>query len=327
MTKTMDEINETGWNGLRVASLFAGCGGSSLGYRSEGFRVVYANEWDERARDTYELNKAPESSTIVDGQDVCDVDGDDIRAAVSADGGQELDVLDGSPPCQSWSMAGSRMGMVDERGELFSEYVGLVEEIRPRAFIAENVEGLTMGAAIVPLERVVSQLKEAGYSVHSRLLRGHWYGVPQTRHRLFIVGFREDLGLDAREWFPDGRESQTTLGDALPDVARIVRLGRPEAKHAQYREEESWAAGRPTPTVSASGLADSSWQYVRVETQDGELRRPTVAELLALAAFPPDFSITDELGHAWKMLGNSVAPPMMAAVAGRVRDALLGKAP
>src|SRR5262245_50720124 len=100
------------WNGLRVASLFAGCGGSSLGYRMAGFRVVYANEWDETARATYELNRAPDSNTVVDGRSIDGMDkngrsinepvsADDVLAAVRADGGEELDVLDGSPPCQS----------------------------------------------------------------------------------------------------------------------------------------------------------------------------------------------------------------------------------
>jgi DNA (cytosine-5)-methyltransferase 1 len=286
-----------------------------------GFRVAYANEIDDRARDTYVLNLAPDSTTVVDERSVVDVPGTEILAAA----GGELDVLDGSPPCQSWSMAGKRRGMSDERGELFSEFVGLVEETMPKAFVAENVEGLTMGDAVVPLARVVWQLRDAGYSVHPRVLHGHRYGVPQTRHRLFILGLREDLDLDAKEWFPEGRP-EMTIGDALPHVARIVRLGRPEAKIAQYREEESWGYDRPAATVSASGLADSSWAYVRVETTDGELREPTVPELLALAAFPPDFLAPVELAHAWKMLGNSVAPPMMEAVASRVRDALLESA-
>lgn len=319
---TMDEINATPWNGLRVASLFAGCGGSSLGYRMAGFRVVYANELNEHAVDAYELNMAPDASTVIDQRSVEEVRGDDIVATVRADGGHELDVLDGSPPCQSWSTAGSRKLMDDERGELFSEYVGLVEESRPRAFVAENVEGLMMGLARIPLYRVMRQLGDAGYSVHARLIKGQWLGVPQTRHRIFILGFREDLGLDARDWFPRPLDRKTSVADVLPGVARVIGAGRPDAVQAQWREEESWPADRPAPTLAASGLANSPWYRIRIETTDGEFREPTCTDLLALSTFPRDFVVPGPLPDQWARLGNSVPPIMMRAVAERVAAAL-----
>jgi DNA (cytosine-5)-methyltransferase 1 len=320
---TLDEVNATPWNGLRVASLFAGCGGSSLGYRMAGFGVVYANELNEHAIETYEQNLAPGVKTVIDQRSVEEVRGDDILRAVRADGGAELDVLDGSPPCQSWSMAGSRKLMDDERGELFSEYVGLVEETRPRAFVAENVEGLTMGLARLPLYRVLRQLGEAGYAVHAKLLKGQWLGVPQTRHRVVILGFRADLGLNARDWFPSPHTRTTVVANVLPDVARFIAAGRPDATQAQWREEHSWPADRPAPTLSASGLANSPWHRIRVETTSGEFREPTIDDLLALSTFPPDFLIEGLLPDQWARLGNSVPPFMMRAVADRVAKALV----
>ncbi len=149
---------------LRVASLFAGCGGSSIGYRAAGLRVAYACEWDDVARETYELN-APRGFRV-DGRDVREVRGSDLP---------EIDVLDGSPPCQPFTTAGARRGAADER-DMFPEYVRLVGEVRPRAFVCENVPGLAMGKALPYLRRIVRGLRDAGYAVRARIVEAEWHG-------------------------------------------------------------------------------------------------------------------------------------------------------
>jgi len=309
-------------NGLWVVSTFAGCGGSSLGWKQAGFGVAAAVEFDDHAAETYRLNASPETNVL--HCDIRTVTGSQLLdEAERCSGRRELDILDGSPPCQSWSMAGKRELMSDPNGELYSEFVGLVEEALPRAFVSENVEGLTMGLARIPLYRIMRQLAEAGYSVHGKVLKAQYLGVPQTRHRLFLVGFRDDLGLDAREWFPVPLERRTMIGDVLPEVVRLVRLARPATVHAEWQREESWSADDTAPTLLAGGLGHASASYVRVEPHDGDFRKPTLSDLLALSTFPPDFQIEGDLAKQWKRLGNSVPPRMMRAVAERVRDALL----
>jgi DNA (cytosine-5)-methyltransferase 1 len=301
---------------VNVVSLFAGCGGSSEGWKAAGFDVRAAVEWDDHAADTYALN-APGAAVL--RRDVTDVAADEILEAA---GLAELDVLDGSPPCQSWSMSGKRRMGADPRGLLFREYVRLVRELRPRAFVAENVEGMTLGVARVTLSVILRDLRAAGYSVHAKVLDARWLGVPQTRRRVVILGLRNDLDRDAREWFPEPRPTLTTIADALPHVARIVRLGRPLTATPQWRDEESFSADRAGPTLTANGLGDANRDSIRIETLDGELRRPTFAELLAYSGFRSDFRIEGTLAKQWERLGNSVPPPMMRAVAERVVAAL-----
>ena len=101
----MAEIREISWNGLTVASTFSSAGGSSLGYRMAGYRVLYANEFVELARDTYRANSA--DHTIIDDSDIRDLGPEDILSVIGLDAG-ELDLLDGSPPCASFSTAGKR---------------------------------------------------------------------------------------------------------------------------------------------------------------------------------------------------------------------------
>jgi DNA (cytosine-5)-methyltransferase 1 len=151
---SMGEIAALPWNGLTVASTFSGCGGSSLGYRMAGFRVLYANEFVAAARDTYAANAAP--YTVLDPRDIRTLQPADVLAALQLPAG-ELDVLDGSPPCASFSTAGKRQkdwGKVKTYSEtaqrtddLFFEFARILRGVQPRVFIAENVSGLVKGVA------------------------------------------------------------------------------------------------------------------------------------------------------------------------------------
>jgi DNA (cytosine-5)-methyltransferase 1 len=212
--------------------------------------------------------------------------------------------------------------MDDERGELFSEFVGLVEEVMPRAFVAENVEGLTDHRNAFALHRILRQLEAAGYRVVGRILRGERLGVPQTRGRLIILGFRDDLELDPIEWYPDDSGPETTIADCVPGVRRFIRRLRDGAEHPQWRDDDLYGSGRAGPTLTASGMGWARAEEIIAETTGGEFRRPTVDDLLRYCTFPPDFDIPGELEQQWARLGNSVPPAMMRAVAERVSAAL-----
>ena len=201
---TMGEVRALPWNGLTVASTFAGGGGSSTGYRMAGYRVAYANEFVDSARETYAANKAP--AAVLDGRDVRQVTAEDILERTGLDVG-ELDVLDGSPPCSAFSTAGKRhegwgvaKSYSDNRtqvvDDLFFEYARLVAGLRPRVFVAENVSGLVKGSARGYFLRILEALKAPGYRVSARLLDASLLGVPQARQRLIFVGVREDLRRD-----------------------------------------------------------------------------------------------------------------------------------
>jgi len=221
---TMAEVRALPWNGYRVASLFAGGGGSSTGYRMAGYRVVYANEFVEAAAETYRANAA--DYTVVDTRDVRGVTGAEILEAAGVDRG-ELDVLDGSPPCASFSTAGARSkkwGKVSEYSDtqqrtddLFLEYARLVGEVQPKVFVAENVSGLVKGVSKGYFKMIFRLLRDQGYRVEARLLNAARLGVPQSRQRIIFVGVRDDLGVDPVHPTPFG--FQYSMVEVLPHLA------------------------------------------------------------------------------------------------------------
>lgn len=291
--QSMDSIRKIPWNGLNVVSTFAGCGGSSTGYRMAGFRVLYANERDQHAVDSYGANCSP--STFVDGKDIRDVTGENILSVTGLDVGQ-LDVLDGSPPCQFFSMVGKRdsgwkesqeyraAGGTEEKHvlNLFPEYIRLVRELRPKVFIAENVTGLVSGMAKGYFKRALAEMKDCGYRVEARIVAAQWLGIPQDRRRVIFVGARNDLDKDPV--FPKPFSKVITVPEAF--------------------------AGK------------------NVERTDGFIpRRMTMGELKLLCSFPPDFALDGPYQKQWSRLGLSVPPLMMREIAGAVARGVFGCQP
>lgn len=216
---TMRQIGRKKRNGLTVASTFSGAGGSCTGYEMAGMTVVWANEFEPTAAATYAANHP---GTVLDTRDIREVKGRDI---LTATGLAEIDVLDGSPPCQSFSMAGQRHkswgremdhadGTRQRADDLFFEFGRICDELKPRAFVAENVAGLVNGVAKGMFKEIMAMLAGCGYDVEARLLDAQWLGVPQRRRRLFIVGMRRDLKMQPP--FPDPLPYRYGLVEACP---------------------------------------------------------------------------------------------------------------
>ena len=158
-------------NGFTVVSTFSGGGGSCLGYRWAGYRVLYANEFIKAARETYAANFP---NAVIDDRDIREVSATDITNAIDRDIG-DIDIFEGSPPCSSFSNAGRRdklWGQVkpysDTRqrtDDLFDEWIRLVGELQPRVCIAENVPALASGKAIGYYKRITRAITNAGYTV------------------------------------------------------------------------------------------------------------------------------------------------------------------
>jgi DNA (cytosine-5)-methyltransferase 1 len=249
---SMAEIAAIPPNGLTVATFFAGAGGSSLGYRMAGFRVLYANEFVPIAQESYRANAAP--GTVVDGRDVREVTAADVLKACGLEAG-ELDVLDGSPPCQAFSTAGRREkgwgkdreyahGAKQKNEELFTDFIRLRDGIMPRAFVAENVSGLVKGAAKGFFLEILKELRR-GYRVTCPLLDAQWLGVPQARQRIVFIGVRDDLGLDPPVIAP--LPYRYSVRDALPWIGRAVHDtgGQPQYSGGDI-------TNRPTVTIMSS---------------------------------------------------------------------------
>jgi DNA (cytosine-5)-methyltransferase 1 len=261
---SMTEIRAIPPNGLTVASTFAGGGGSSTGYRMAGYRVVWANELTQSARDSYAANMAP--GTILDGRDIRAVQAADILSATGLAAG-ELDVFDGSPPCVSFSTAGKRekgWGRVttshdatQRQDDLFHEYARLLKGLQPRAFVAENVSGLIKGTAKGYFLEILAALKACGYRVEAKLLDAQWLGVPQMRQRVIFVGVRNDLG--AGPAYPAPLSYRYSVRDALPWI-----VGASTAAHG-FTKATDLSPTAPAPSVPASGGASYTGHKVEAE--------------------------------------------------------------
>ena len=224
----MSEIRALPWNGFKVASTFSGCGGSSTGYRMAGFKVVWASEFIDSARETYMANCDP--LTIVDGRDIRQVKAEEILSATGLAVG-ELDLLDGSPPCASFSTAGKResgWGKVKKYSDkaqrtddLFFEFTRLLAGLKPKTFVAENVSGLVKGTAKGYFLEILAALKASGYRVTCRVLDAQWLGVPQQRQRTIFVGVREDLNLEPVH--PSPLTYRYSVRDALPWIVNQIQ--------------------------------------------------------------------------------------------------------
>jgi len=237
---SMEDIRQIPWNGFTCVSTFSGCGGSSTGYRMAGFKVLWASEFIDAARECYLANAAPH--TIVDGRDIRQVTPEDILTATGLKVG-ELDLFDGSPPCASFSTAGKRQkgwGVVksysdkEQRSDdLFFEYARLLKGLQPKVFVAENVSGRVKGSAKAFFLEILRELKACGYKVSCRVLDAQWLGVPQARQRTIFVGVRNDLGLD-----PAHPEPLTYRYSVLEALETLVGLPQPMPQQGVARATE-----------------------------------------------------------------------------------------
>lgn len=226
----MTEIAAGPKNGLTVVSTFSGCGGSCLGFKMAGYRVLWANEFVPAAQDTYRANHP---DTHLDTSDIRAVTAASIRAVI---GDVDVDVLEGSPPCASFSTAGSldagwgkvrKYSDVEQRtDDLFDQYVRILDGLRPRAFVAENVSGLVKGVSKGHFKRYLKLFRGLPYIVEARLLDAQYLGVPQRRVRLIFVGVRKDVG--RRPAWPRKLTYRYSVRDAIPwiaDAARVIGDG------------------------------------------------------------------------------------------------------
>ncbi len=256
----MSEIAALPWNGFNVVSTFSGAGGSCLGYRLAGFKVLWANEFIPAARETYRANHP---DTFLDERDIRVVQAADILAATGLGVG-DIDLFDGSPPCSSFSMAGSRekgwgaakaySGTMQRTDDLFFEYARLLRGLQPKTFVAENGSGLIKGTAKGYFFESLQGLTEAGYEVVAKLLDAQWLGVPQQRKRLIFVGVRRDLfeRYHCAPTHPKPLPYHYTVREAIPWIVAVKHGGA----------GENWkSANLPNPTIVQSGARISPTAY------------------------------------------------------------------
>lgn len=190
-------------NGIKVFSCFACGGGSTMGYKLAGCEVLGCVEIDPKMNTVYVKNHHPKYNFCMDLRDFNALPDDQIPKELFG-----IDILDGSPPCTTFSMAGDREeswgkmkkfreGQKEQTlDDLSFVFIDTARKLKPKVIIMENVEGLILGEAWQYVQKIYAELNDAGYFVHHWLLKGEYMGVPQTRHRVFFVAVHKDLKID-----------------------------------------------------------------------------------------------------------------------------------
>ena len=296
------------WNTFKFIDLFAGIGGIRLGFERVGGTCVFSSEWDEDACKTYTANFSEHPAG-----DITKISAADIP---------DFDILLGGFPCQAFSIIGKKEGFADEtRGTLFFEIERILKTKQPKAFMLENVRNLVAHDRGRTLKVIVEHLETLGYNVYWKVLNALDFGVPQKRERIIIVGFKDDVEFSFPEPIP--KEQRKTLTDILEDSvsdryyvreeiknSRISRLKDPNYPKPYISHENIGGSITPHPYSSAL-RAGASANYILINDE----RRPTERELLRLQGFPDDFKIVVSYTQLRKQAGNSVAVPVIEAVA------------
>lgn len=197
-----------------AVDLFCGAGGMSLGFEQAGFDIAVAVDFDAYHIATHERN-FPYGHVLL--RSVTDVSGQELRDLA----GREIDLIFGGPPCQGFSHMGLRDAL-DPRNTLVSEFARVVREVRPKAFVMENVPGMQTGKTRVIFDHVLDSFRASGYRITwpVRTLNASEFGVPQSRERLFVLGVREDLGV-AEIPYPSTDAPKVTVLEAIEDLPDV----------------------------------------------------------------------------------------------------------
>lgn len=320
---------------LTVISTFAGCGGSSLGYKKAGYKELLAIDFDKNAVETFKLN-FPE--VPVWERDITKVSADEILKFCKIKKG-ELDILDGSPPCQGFSTAGKR-NVNDSRNILFEQFVRLINDLQPKVFIMENVSGMVKGKMKGMFIEIINQLKSLNYNVKCKLLNAKFYEVPQSRERLFFIGVRKDLNIEPS--FPIPSQKIMTVKEAIKNI-KLSEIKLPKGEiEINYNNIE--VGSDLASYYESKGLKRKYFNVKKINLNkplntiiklfsDGmsgllhpeEKRFLTINELKRCSSFPDVFIFTGSFQEQWARIGNAVMPNQMYYIAKHIKETVFNK--
>lgn len=317
-------------NGLRALSLFSGCGGLDLGFERAGYEHIASYDVLPIVGEVLKAARPHWKVFAGESGDVTLVDWRQYRGKV--------DVVHGGPPCQPFSHAGSRRGSADVR-DMIPEFARAVLECLPRAFVCENVSGLASRKFASYLRRTIFDPLGVKYQIRMFTLEAGWFGIPQRRKRVFIVGF-----IDKKSAARFREPSPTHDSDTLQFGNLPRTMGAREALGLSCigfdgpvpTIRSGWTGPRNSTSIVSSATSLKEWSALRIwpngvaadrksaaafVARNGDFRL-SIADCMVLQAFPADWPIRPPVYKALGLLGNAVAPPMGYAVARTLADAL-----
>lgn len=337
MNKTswrLEDLKKIPKNGCRVFSTFACGGGSTMGYKLSGFNVIGANDIDPEMANVYKTNHKPNQYYLMPiNQFIKDIQKNGVPENL-----KNLDILDGSPPCSSFSTAGNREkdwgknkkfreGQASQiLNDLFFDYIELVNILKPKTFIAENVTGIIKGKAKGYAKEIVNQLKELGYLVQVLKINATSCGVAQSRERIFFIG---SLQKTKRLNFSPKCKVKNFI-----DVCSDLELENIDKKAAMLNSKTKefflWQRTKPGYSLSTVHPTKMFFSHHRLRKDKPsptivasggilhyqEPRRLTWLETLRLGSFPDDYNLCEPNRKKWNqkatyLVGMSVPPFMI----------------
>ena len=316
-------------NGLKVFSCFACGGGSTMGYKLAGCEVLGCCEIDPKMNEVYVRNHNPKYNYVMDIREFNKLPKECLPEELF-----DLDILDGSPPCTTFSMAGDREeswgkkkkfreGQAEQTlDDLSFVFIETVAKLRPKCVIMENVEGLMKGEAWAYVQKIYKQFTDNGYKVTHWLLKGQYMGVPQTRHRVFFVALREDVPFDLARLDMSFNYEPVTYGEikagtgdelnhdtviykwlckANEDDKRLEdTLSRLGEKAKFFNERICWEHNI-MQTVASSGGMYRGREKTRVSCED----------IINAQTFPQDYKFTNRTRAEVQYICGMSVPPIM----------------
>lgn len=332
----------------KLLELFAGAGGLAIGMERAGFESVLLNELDKHACNTLRQNRP--DWNVVEG---------DISKISFTQYRDQIDILSGGFPCQSFSYAGKQLGFEDTRGTLFYEFARAVRETNPKVLLGENVRGLLNHDNGETLKTISNIIRDLGYTlVEPHVLKAMFYQVPQKRERLFLVGIRNDLADKVKFAWPSSYKRILTMRDALKkgelypcdvpksegqtypkrkaEILKMVPPGGywrdlPDTVQREYMMKSYFLGGGKTgmarrlswdePSLTLT-CAPAQKQTERCHPE--ETRPLTVREYARIQTFPDDWQFAGPVSAQYKQIGNAV-PVNLAHAMGRALVRLLNQ--
>lgn len=304
-----------------MIDLFAGIGGTRIGFwQTNRTKVVFSSEIDKFAVKTYKANFGEEPFG-----DITKISENDIP---------DHDILVGGFPCQAFSQAGKKLGFEDTRGTLFFEIARIIKKKRPKAFLLENVKNLKLHDKGRTYNVIENTLKELNYEVYPVLYKAKDFGVPQNRERIYIIGFEKSKVPNYGEFIPPippcpdtnvgmilekNANEKYTISDALWEGHQRRKVEHKE-KGNGFGYTLFNARSPYTNTISARYYKDGS--EILIEQEGKNPRKLTPREAARLQGFPEDYIIPVSDTQAYKQFGNSVAVPVINAIAHNIIQVL-----
>jgi DNA (cytosine-5)-methyltransferase 1 len=295
--------------------LFAGIGGIRMGFEHAGGECVFTSEWDESAQKTYQANFGE-----IPYGDITKIDPEEIPS---------FDMLLAGFPCQPFSQAGLKKGFEDIRGTLFFDIARIIKHHTPSVVFLENVRNLAGHDKGNTLKVIINTLEELGYKVSYNILNAKEFGLPQNRARIYIIGFKDNVDFE----FPEPPKSKTKVWDILDEKVDSKytisdKLWAGHQRRKKEHEEKGNGFGYSlfdekseyTSTISARYYKDGS--EILIKQKGKNPRKLTPREAARLQGFPEDFIIPVSDAQAYKQFGNSVAVPVIKALAKKIFSTL-----